>query len=59
MSYSQSWSQYDDTTVANYPKDKYYLTNASLVPGLFYRFSRHFSLQAGVKEKESLYFLDE
>jgi len=35
MSYSPSWSKYDDTTATSYPKDKYYLTNASLVPGTF------------------------
>ena len=44
-SYSPSWSKYYDTSTNIYPKDKYYLTNISLLPGLFYRFSKHFSLQ--------------
>jgi len=48
ISYSPSWTKYYDTTATFYPKDKYYLTNISLLPGLFYRFSRHFSLQATI-----------
>ena len=48
MSYSPSWSKYYDTTSIIHPKDKYHLTNISLMPGLFYRFSRHFSLQAAI-----------
>jgi hypothetical protein len=48
MSYSPSWTRYSDTTATFYPKDKYYLTNISLLPGLFYKFSKHFSLQATI-----------
>ena len=47
-SYSSSWNQFDDTTANVYPKDKYHLTNVSLVPGMFYRFSKHFTLQATI-----------
>lgn len=45
-SYSPSTGSYSDTSNTYYPKDKYQLTAFSLQPGLFYRFSRHFSLQA-------------
>ena len=48
VSYSPSWSKYYDTTATFYPKNNYYLTNISLLPGLFYRFSKHFTLQATI-----------
>ena len=48
VSYSPSWSKYYDTTATIYPKNNHYLTNFSLLPGLFYRFSKHFSLQATI-----------
>ena len=48
VSYSPSSGQYYDTTTTFYPKNSYYLTNASLLPGVFYRFSKHFTLQATI-----------
>ena len=48
VSYSPSWSKYYDTTATFYPKNNYYLTNISLLPGLFYRFSKHFTLQTTI-----------
>ena len=48
VSYSPSSSKYYDTTATFYPKNNYYLTNISLLPGLFYRFSKHFTLQTTI-----------
>ena len=48
VSYSPSSGQYYDTTATFYPKNDYYLTDISLLPGLFYRFSKHFSLQTTI-----------
>ena len=48
VSYSHSWGRYYDTTATFYPKNDYYLTDISLLPGLFYRFSKHFSLQTTI-----------
>ena len=48
LSYSPSSSRYYDTSGTYYPKDKYNLSNASLLPGLFYRFTKHFTLQASI-----------
>jgi hypothetical protein len=48
VSYSPSSGQYYDTTATFYPKNSYYLTNISLLPGVFYRFSKHFTLQATI-----------
>lgn len=48
VSYSPSSGHYYDTTATFYPKNSYYLTNTSLLPGVFYRFSKHFTLQATI-----------
>ena len=48
VSYSPSSGQYYDTTATFYPKNSYDLTNISLLPGVFYRFSKHFTLQATI-----------
>jgi len=48
VSYSPSSGQYYDTTATFYPKNSYDLTNISLLPGIFYRFSKHFTLQATI-----------
>jgi len=48
VSYSPSSGQYYDTTATFYPKNSYNLTNISLLPGVFYRFSKHFTLQATI-----------
>jgi hypothetical protein len=48
VSYSPSSGQYYDTTATFYPKNSYDLTNISLLPGVLYRFSKHFTLQATI-----------
>jgi len=48
VSYSPSSGHYYDTTATFYPKNSYDLTNVSLLPGVFYRFSKHFTLQATI-----------
>ena len=45
-SYSPSWTRFYDNSGAIYPKNIYKLTTISLQPGLFYRFSKHFTLTA-------------
>jgi len=46
VSHSPSWTRYYDNSGAPYPKNIYKLTTISLQPGLFYRFSKHFTLTA-------------
>ena len=48
VSYAPSWSKYSDNSSTAYPKNKNYLTNISLLPGLFYRFNKHFLLQGTI-----------